>query len=221
MRHLAGGIERKLLPAAVPRGDHAAPFNRRHALPRGADFARDLDRGVERLGETGIDEGFEKDVVGPVFVQARRVRLARLQHVVHGRQFLDIERNGNGHVLGLGAGIGETHRHQLADIADFLARQDRLLGDLEAAQRRHRADRLHAVAREIGCREHRLAQVVRHGDTADARVRHRATHKGDVLHSGKADIGDDTGRARASAGRLPCAAGALQLLARSRLSHSQ
>ena len=49
VRHLAGGINRQLIEAAVPDRDHAATFHRCHALARGADLARDLDRRVERL----------------------------------------------------------------------------------------------------------------------------------------------------------------------------
>ena len=86
-------MQRQLLEAPVPEGDHAAPFDRRHALAGGADLARDLDRRVERLADVDIDEGLEKDVVAPVLVHQRRAGFPRLQHVVDGRQLVEIERD--------------------------------------------------------------------------------------------------------------------------------
>ena len=139
----------------VPEGDHAAALDRRHALPRGADLARDLDRRVERLGDVDVDERLEEDVVGPMLMHQRRRRLARRQHVVHGRQLVEVEPRPLRNVLGFGARRGDAHGDQLADVAHLLGRERRLLRHLEAAQPRYRADRLDA--RQVGCGEHRAA----------------------------------------------------------------
>src|SRR5262249_21872104 len=56
VRHLTGRVDRQLFEPRVPERDHAAPFDRRHALPRGADFARHFDRRVERLADVDVDE---------------------------------------------------------------------------------------------------------------------------------------------------------------------
>src|SRR5262245_65327820 len=48
VRHLTSRVDRQLLEPRVPEGDNAAPLDRRHALPSGADLAGDLDRRVER-----------------------------------------------------------------------------------------------------------------------------------------------------------------------------
>src|SRR5262245_12972121 len=71
VRHLTSRVDCQLLEPRVPEGDNAAPLDRRHALPRGANFARNLDRRVERLADINIEERLEKDVVGPVLVDQR------------------------------------------------------------------------------------------------------------------------------------------------------
>src|SRR5262252_3925236 len=38
VRHLTSRVDRQLLEPRVPEGNDAAPFDRRHALPRGANF---------------------------------------------------------------------------------------------------------------------------------------------------------------------------------------
>ncbi len=47
VRHLRRAVDGELLEPAAPCRHHAAPFQRRHRLPRGADLAGDLDRRVE------------------------------------------------------------------------------------------------------------------------------------------------------------------------------
>ena len=67
--------------------------------------------------------------------------------------------------------------------------EHRLLGNLEARQPRHRADRLDAD--EIGCGEDAVAIALGHVNAANARMRQRAAHEGDVLQSGEPDVGDE------------------------------
>ena len=80
---------------------------------------------------------------------------ARRQHVVNGGQFLEIDRDALGDVLGLRARAPQAHRDELADLAHLVARKRRLLGGLEAGKSGDRDDRFHAV--EIGGGENLVA----------------------------------------------------------------
>src|SRR5262249_2832363 len=51
VRHLTSRVYRQLLEPRVPEADNAATFDRRDALPSGADLARDLDRRIHRLAD--------------------------------------------------------------------------------------------------------------------------------------------------------------------------
>ena len=71
------------------------------------------------------------------------------------RQFLVVDVNRAGDVLGC-ARVGATHiATKLADEADLAGRERRLLGGLEAGEARNGADRLDA--HQIGRREDRAA----------------------------------------------------------------
>ena len=76
-----------------------------------------------------------------------------------------------GNVLGLRAGRRNAHGDELADIADLVGCERRLIGNLETAQTRDRADRLDAV--EIAGRENGALVHVR-----DAIPRMRACASG-------------------------------------------
>src|SRR4029450_10809315 len=60
VRHLGRGMERELVETVIEGRDHAAPLERRHALPRGRYLARHLDRRVKRPGDIDLEIGFEK-----------------------------------------------------------------------------------------------------------------------------------------------------------------
>ena len=134
VRHLAGRIERELFETRVPQRNHAAAFDRRHALPRCPDLARDFDRCIQCLADIDIHERFEEDIVGPMVVHQLRPRVAGREHVVHGRQFFEIERDGTGDILGLRTRRRDAHRDKLADETHLVGCERGLLGDLEAAQ---------------------------------------------------------------------------------------
>ena len=128
-----------------------------------------------------------------------------LQHVVDGGKLLQIERHRRRDVLGFGARRRHAHRDEFADLAHLAGGQHRLLGNLEARQPRDRADRLDAG--EIGRGEHAAAIALRRRAMPRMqRMRQRTAHEGDVLQCRRAGCRPRTGRARASAGRLPCAA---------------
>jgi hypothetical protein len=78
---------------------------------------------------------------------------------------------------------------QLADMANLVGGERRLLRHLEAAQARHRADRLHAD--EIGRRERAVALIGRDGNAANAGVREGAADEGDVFHCRQPNVGDE------------------------------
>ena len=67
-------------------------------------------------------------------------RLLRLEHVDDRRQFLVFDDDLRRDVFRLGARVGDAHRDQLADMADLVGDQRRLLRRLEAGQRRYRPD---------------------------------------------------------------------------------
>ena len=94
--------------AAVPNRDHAAPFDRRHALPRGADFARHLDRRVEAFSMLTSTKVSRKTLSPQCSCTSARTRRARRQHVVHGRKFLEIEIDAAA-TSSASARVGATH----------------------------------------------------------------------------------------------------------------
>ena len=188
MRHLACGVQHKLVGAMVEHGDAAAPLERRHALAPGRDRARHLDRRIEGRRNAGIHGRLEEDVVAPMFVHQGRARPARRPHVADGRQLLEVQGHARRDVLGLGARRGDAHRNELADVPDLAGRQRRLLRDLEAGQSRHRPDRPDPVQIRRG--EHPLPNGFGNMDGANAGVCERAADEGDVLHAGETDIAD-------------------------------
>ena len=175
---------------SVPERNHAAPFDRRHALARGAEFARHFDRRVERLADVDVDESLEKHIViAPVLVDENGVALTRLQHVVNGRQFLEIEHDRRREVFRFRPGRSDAHRRQFADVAKLVGGERRLLRDLESAQAGHRPDRLHAD--EIRRGERGAALVGGNGNAAKPPMRDGAAHESDVLHSRQPNVGDE------------------------------
>ncbi|GJE41207.1 hypothetical protein AEGHOMDF_0369 [Methylobacterium soli] len=188
VRHLARGVDHELVEAVIEMDDRAAPLDRRHALAAGGDRARDPDRGVEGGPDVHVDEGFQEDVVPPMLVHEGGARRAGRQHVVDGRQLLEVENDRGRDVLGLGPARGEAEGHELAHLPDLAGGQDRLLRDLEAGQARDRPDRLDAV--EIGRGEDAVAVGLRHVDRPDAGMGEGAAHEGDVLQAGQAEVAD-------------------------------
>src|SRR5215468_5696927 len=187
--HLAGRIHRQLFQPRVPERNDAAPFDWRHALASGADLAEDLDRGIECLADVDIDKSLEKYVVAPMLVDHYGAAFARFQHVVHSRQFLQIEGHRRCQIFGLRARCADAHRRELAHVAQLVDGERRLLRDFKAAQPRDRADRLHA--NQIGGRERAAALSGWNGNAANAGMRYGAADEGDVLHSGQSNIGDE------------------------------
>ena len=69
-----------------------------------------------------------------MIVHQLRRRGAGREHVVHGRQFFEVERDGTGDILGLRTRRRDAHRDKLADETHLVGCERGLFGDLEAAQ---------------------------------------------------------------------------------------
>ena len=184
----------ELAEPRVPLGEHALALDRRHALACGADLARHPDRGArgDRL-DVVLHAGLEKDVVAPVLVDQRRVRIAGAEHVGDRRQDIEIDRDAVRHVLGLGPGPGDADRHHFAHLARLFRRQHRLGGGLEPRQRRDRADRLDAL--HVGMGEDPRADVVGDVDAPDEGVRDGAPDEGGFQLAREAEIADEAAAA--------------------------
>ena len=123
----------------------------------------------------------------------RRVRIARRQHVGDRRQDLEIDRDAIGHVLGLGAGVGDADRDRLAHLAHLPGREHGLGRRLEPRQGGDRADRLDAFHVVVG--EDARADVVRDVDTLDQGMRDGAPDEGRFELAGEAEIADEAAAA--------------------------
>ena len=134
MGHLRSTKNGELLKPAIPFRNHAATFDRRHALPRGSEGSRDLDRSLGRdlVEFRVVDDRFQEDILVPLFVDQRGTGIARLHHIVNSCQFLYTDTNLLHNVFGLGAVRREAHGDEFTDIADLVRRQGRLFGNIEA-----------------------------------------------------------------------------------------
>ena len=190
VRKLGGAVQRQLIEPRLPLRDEAAALDRRHHVTCGAHLARDLHRRVlgSRLDRT-VKAGLDRDVALDVVVHQRTARLLRLEHVDDRRQLFVFDDDLGGDVLGLRARIGDAHGDQLADVADPIDDERRLLRHLEARQRRHRPDRLHPgqVLRD----ENRGAQTLRNVHAGQPRVRDRAADERDLAHAREPDVTDE------------------------------
>ena len=156
---------------------------------RAVEISRVILIGASKRGfDIDVDERLKERVVAPVLMQERRVRQARRQHVVHGREFLQIDLDARGDILSLGPRPADAHRDELADLSHFLVREHRLLRRLESREAGHRDDRLHADQVRGG--ERLAAMLVRNVDGAQLCVGERRADEGDVFHSRQANIAD-------------------------------
>ena len=189
VRELGGAVQDELAEPCIPLRDEAATFDRRHDLPRGPQLACDLDR--RRLRgclDRAVETCFKKDVALDGLMHEHALRRLRRQHVDDGRQLLVFDGDFGGNVLRLRTRVGDAHGDQLADVADLVGDQGRLLRDLKAGQRRDRPDRAHAG--QIGGREYRRSQAVGDANAGQARMRHRATDESRLAHSRQQNVAD-------------------------------
>ncbi len=139
--------------------------------------------------DIGLKEALEKDIVAPMLVDERRIRLERLAHVINGGQFFEIEGNGGRDVLGLGSRRRHAHGNQLTDLSHLVRRKNRLIRNLEARQRCYCADRLDAD--QVGGSEYHMAITFGDLNGFDARMSEGAANEGHILQSRHSDIADE------------------------------
>jgi hypothetical protein len=176
MRILHIGMQREALVVRVVSSERAA---RLHVLRMDAGddvFALDdmRRRGESRIGRRFV-AGLEDmaDVVGVLLPDARRARLHRVLGINHRRQFLIIDLDQHGGVLRCGERLRDDHRHRIADIAHFAAREARM---------RPREGR-RAVGAFPRQGEPRRAELFRR----DIRLRENSEHAGRGLRGARVD----------------------------------
>ena len=195
VRHLRSRPERQLDRGGVVVGDTAAALHRRRRVAVGPKRPLDHDhRAVHgQIDAAVLEAAREQDVARCLVVDERRA-LTRGGIGLHGRrQRLVLHVDERGAVLRRVAVRRDDHRERLTRVARPGPRQDRLLGDDVARQRRQRSQ---AVAREglVGARgdvddaRHRRRAPGR--DRAEARVGVHAADKRDVEHPRQLDVAD-------------------------------
>ena len=138
----------------------------------------------------------------------RRIRSECGIDARYGGERLQVEINEGARVLGKAAVRCNDRRHRLPDMADLAGCEDGLVGNGELVLDRltpglrrpvlHARDRREMRA-DVGAGHHRDdaggGERAPGADGADARMRERAAHEGDMQHAGKIEIGNETATA--------------------------
>ncbi len=155
---------------------------------------------VCRLGEGAArgfliaDGGLESEIARPIRPDLRGAGFERRHGADHVRQRLPVDGDGLGGVFGLGERVGNDEGNGVADVADDIARQNRIrrhddrhVGD--HARRRQRSK----IGHVLGCQQqphagHRpyFTEVA----DAESRVRVRRAQHDRVQTSGRREVGD-------------------------------
>ena len=184
------------------------PFQRHHALPRGADGARHLAPAPPPRPHRTRRRHWSPGRCCRSSAHARAAR--RVRAAASMSTFAASSSKSaltwRGDVLRLGAAVGDADRDRLADEAHLVVGQRRLLGDLEPRQAGGGADRAHAGARQVGPGEHRAAHRLGNVEAADARVGDADCARRPVRACRPGRCRRRTGRGRAAGGRPPCGA---------------
>src|SRR5258706_9471634 len=92
----------KLLKAAIPLSDDAAPFQGAHGLAGSSKFPRYLPMGFRqnRL-KIHVDRGRQEKIVAPSFVEKRHTSPSACYHIDNGGKLLEIKLDKLGYVLRL------------------------------------------------------------------------------------------------------------------------
>src|SRR6516164_3460318 len=189
VRKLGCAVQHKLTKPRVPLGDEAAALDRRHHLARGAQLSRHLDRcGARHSLHVTIVADLDEEVAPDRVVHLRSARSAGLAHVDDRGQLLVFEAHLRGDVLSLAPAVCDCKRDQLADLADTVAGEHRLLGSLEPRQRGNRPDRQHPG--QILRGEYACAQMRGDVNAGQPRMRNGAAHECDLAHSRQPDVAD-------------------------------
>ena len=131
-----------------------------------------------------------EDVLLPLFVKQRGIRLKRRTGVGHDRQRLVDDLDQRRGVFGHVATLREDHGHGVADVPDLLTRENRIGLLLLTGDHREDLDLFDAPRIQVGGREDRLdarqLRRRRYIDRLDPGVGLRAAHKGELQSPGDA-----------------------------------
>ena len=205
MHHLGGGPDRHRIGARIVQADDAAAF---HWQCDVAVMVETPLQPARRAFENGIGiafaDGEGADQVGGEFVvDDGGAGFERFFWIEHRRQRLEIELDQLRRVLGGIAALRHDDRNRLADVADLVMGQQRLLRidelvlhqrrpfarqrQLRIRHRRQLADKLRPGQHMENAGRRRGA---RHVDRLDARMRVRAPHQHRMQHVRQFEIGN-------------------------------
>ena len=195
VRRLARDPDGQLLAALIPARDAAARLHRVADQPlvddpQADDLVRAPHRRLDRVPVA--DLGPVGDVVAPVVVQLRRVRLERFLHVDDGRQLLVVDLDRLGAVLSGVARLGDHERDRVADLTHLAVAHQRVAADrLDAGDVAAARDRLGEVAELArGVDRDDAGELLRRRavDRPDAAVRDRGAVKRGVEGVDQPDV---------------------------------
>ena len=172
-------------------GASGASLHRHRRLPVEPVAARHAMRGggLGRCNVAVLEARRQHDVVGPVFVDQRRIGRTRRRGADQRRQFLVIELDRGGNVLGFGAARGHGHGDRFSDMTQLAGRQYGKIRELEAGHCGAGPDS--ADPGKVVGDENPVFGAGRLSNCVDPCVRHRAPAERRVPHPGNLDIGDE------------------------------
>ena len=188
VRHLRRGMHHELAGALVPVRHHRLALERIHHLPRRAILApHHHRRGRGNLRDSLVERGLQEQIVLPLLVHQGGWRIARRNRIDDGRKLIEVELYASGKVFRLRACCRDAHGDGLADEADLVLRQRRIIGRLEAGQSELR---LHRADSDVRAHEHRRFGPRRLADGADTGVRQGAAQECHLTQAGERDVAD-------------------------------
>ena len=195
-RAAVAGMDGVAAGVRIVRREHGARLHRHagDALHPGLELRHMRGARKRGLGRRGVAKlCIEADIGARLIVHARRILARRRHRVGHARQRLVVDLDKLRAVLGRPHGVGDNHRHRLADEAHLVGRQQIMrrgegFGAVRILQRNFRRvlrpllvrNGFEPVGLGVGTGEHR--DHARRGhrlvgrDAADARVRVRRAH---------------------------------------------
>jgi hypothetical protein len=189
VRQLMRHPDDKLVEPTVVMGAGTAAFHGKRRLARHAVDPADGVGGIllRRFQIAVFERGLAEHVVAPRLVNDRDAGRARLVEVVDRLQFLAVDLDGIGDVLGLGPRRRDGHGDLLAHVTHLVLGKDGEVGRLEAGERCRRTDRLYIG--EIGRGEDLAFGTLGRRYAAEAAMRHLAAAKRRVPQARDLDIG--------------------------------
>ena len=142
VRRLRALIDRQPRFRGVPVGDHRARLQRHAGVPAEDEFRLHHLVGIGKrlIDGAGIVIALKGKVVAERGMDHRRCRIERGAHVRHGIEFLILDRDMLGGVLGRGAAGRHDGRDRFALPADAIDRDGALRRGFQALQMREHAD---------------------------------------------------------------------------------